>query len=63
MQFRLGNYMVHSQIIPLYGIFCGIIYYNPNLEPDEEPVDDEDLYHTITFAFFVLGIHINLWKL
>jgi len=55
--------MVNLQIIPLYGFFVGLIYYNPNLEPNTNPVDDVDFYHQITLAFLIVGIHINVWKL
>lgn len=55
--------MINIQVIPLYGIFLGLIYYNPNLEPDQEEVDQDDFYHQITLAFLILGLHFNIWKL
>ena len=63
MEFRLGNTMVNIQAIPLYGLFFGIVYYNPNLEPDTEKVSESEMYHNVTFAFFIVGIHFVIWKL
>lgn len=62
IQFLFFDYMIHIQFIPLYGINAGFLYYNPNLQPDEEDVDEEDFYHQITIMFLVFGIHITAWK-
>ena len=50
------------QIIPIYGISAGILYYNPNLEPDNDPVDHDEFYHQLTVMFFIFGFHITWWK-
>ncbi len=63
IEFRLGNNIINTQIIPLYGVFFGVVYYNPNLEPDFDPVDEDDFFHQITFAFFIVGLHFTIWKL
>tara|TARA_Y100001937_G_scaffold70668_2_gene96184 strand:- start:3354 stop:3551 length:198 start_codon:yes stop_codon:yes gene_type:complete len=63
IEFRLGETMVNIQAIPLYGLFLGLIYYNPNLEPDNKPVDPDEFYHQVTLAFLIVGIHITVWKL
>lgn len=50
------------QFIPLYGISLGALYYNPNLEPDEPNVSEEDMYHQLTIMFVLFGIHITWWR-
>lgn len=63
INFDFFNTGVNMQIIPLYGLSAGVLYYNPNLEPNQEDVDPEDMYHQITIMFFALAIHITYWKL
>ena len=54
---------IDLQIIPIYGLSFGVLYYNPNLEPDSEQVDEEDFYHQLTIMFLVFGFHITWWKI
>lgn len=54
---------IDFQIIPIYGLSFGVLYYNPNLEPDSEPVDEEDFFHQLTIMFLIFGFHITWWKL
>jgi hypothetical protein len=54
---------IDFQIIPIYGLSFGVLYYNPNLEPDSEQVDEEDFYHQLTIMFLIFGFHITWWKL
>ena len=35
MQIDFGSVGVDIQIIPIYGLSAGVLYYNPNLEPDQ----------------------------
>lgn len=51
------------QLIPIYGFALGVLYYNPNLEPDLPDVKPEDFYHQLTITFFIFGIHITWWEL
>ena len=51
------------QLIPIYGCAAGVLYYNPNLEPDQPNVDDNDMYHQLTIMFLIFGIHITWWEL
>jgi len=62
IQFIFFDYMIHIQFIPIYGLSLGVLYYNPNLQPDEEDVDEEDFYHQLTIMFLAFGIHITAWK-
>jgi hypothetical protein len=54
---------IDFQIIPIYGLSFGVLYYNPNLEPDSEQVEEEDFYHQLTIMFLIFGFHITWWKL
>ena len=51
------------QLIQIYGLACGVLYYNPNLEPDKPDVNEEDMYHQVTIMFLIFGIHITWWEL
>ncbi len=63
INFNINNTQVNIQLVPIYGFSLGILYYNPNLEPDIENVDPEDYYDQITFIFFVFGIHITWFRI
>ena len=54
---------IDLQIIPIYGLSFGVLYYNPNLEPDSEQVEEEDFYHQLTIMFLIFGFHITWWKI
>ena len=54
---------VDVQFIPIYGFAAGVLYYNPNLEPDQPDVNPDDFYHQLTIMFLIVGIHITWWKL
>lgn len=62
MQLGFGNTEIHIQIIPIYGLAAGVLYYNPNLEPDDEPVEPDEYFEQITLMFFAFGIHLTIWK-
>lgn len=63
MQIDINGLSIHLQLIPIYGLNLGVLYYDPNLEPDrEDRVDEEEWYAQITIMFLIFGIHINLWK-
>ena len=53
---------LNFQIVPVYGLSIGVIYYNPNIDqrynqlPD---VDAEDYYERITIMFVFFAIHIT----
>jgi len=40
----------------------GVLYYNPNLQPDEEDVPEDEFYHQITVMLLFFGIHLTIWK-
>jgi len=63
INFTFGNTAFNIQFIPVYGVSAGILYYNPNLEPDSENVDPDDFYEQLTVMFFFFGFHITWWKL
>jgi len=63
MNFNTRNYGFNIQLIPTYGIALGFLYYNPNLEPSLENVQEENFYEQITILFLVFGIHLTWWKL
>tara|TARA_R100001015_G_C4622586_1_gene180081 strand:+ start:382 stop:561 length:180 start_codon:yes stop_codon:yes gene_type:complete len=47
----------------LYGVAFGIVYYNPNLEPDRlYKVKQKDYYEQISIMFLIFGLHITIWK-
>lgn len=62
MNLSFSNLNFNFQIIPLYGLSIGLLYYDPNLEPDIEKVDPEDFYSQITLMALIFGIHITVWK-
>jgi hypothetical protein len=62
MNIDLGNIGVNIQAIPIYGLSLGFLYYNPNLEPDSDNVDDEDFYQQVTIMCLLVGLHITVWR-
>jgi len=52
---------LHIQRCPIYGALFGILYYDPNLEPDKEKVDPEDFYQEVTLCLIFIGIKITWW--
>ena len=58
-----SNFGFNIQFIPLYGIAIGFLYYNPNLEPNNEKTKKEDFYEQLTFMFLLFGIHITWYRL
>ena len=62
MQLGFGNTEIHIQIIPIYGLAAGVLYYNPNLETDDAPVEPEEYFEQITLMFLAFGIHLTIWK-
>jgi len=62
MNIDFGNIGVNIQAIPIYGLSLGFLYYNPNLEPDSDNVDDEDFYQQVTIMCLLVGLHITVWR-
>ncbi len=62
MNLSFSNLNFNFQIIPLYGLSIGLLYYDPNLEPDMDKVDPEEYYSQITLMALIFGIHITVWK-
>lgn len=62
MIIQFGEYQVHIQLVPAYGIGLGYLYYNPLLEPDTDEIDEEDFFerHTVLLTFFALIV--NVWR-
>ena len=63
MEFKTNNNGFHLQIIPIYGISLGVLYYNPNLEPNTNKVEEEEFYEQLTVMFLIFGIHLTWWHL
>ena len=63
IDFNINNTFFNIQIIPIYGISMGILYYNPNLEPDLENVESEEYYEQITVMILFFGFHITWYTL
>jgi hypothetical protein len=62
MNLSFSNLNLNFQIIPLYGLAIGLLYYDPNLEPEIEPVDTDDFYSQITVMALFFGFHITVWR-
>ena len=62
MNLSFSNLNFNFQIIPLYGLSIGLLYYDPNLEPDIDKIDPEDFYSQITIMALIFGIHITVWR-
>lgn len=62
MNIDFGNIGINIQAIPIYGLSLGFLYYNPNLEPDSDNVDDEDFYQQVTIMCLLVGLHITVWR-
>jgi hypothetical protein len=62
MNIDFGSIGVNIQAIPIYGLSIGFLYYNPNLEPDSDNVDDEDFYQQVTIMCLLVGLHITVWR-
>ena len=59
MHFFFGDKQVTIQLIPIYGLSLGVLYYDPNLEPDQEE-EVEEYFQQITIMFIFFGIHITI---
>jgi len=62
MNIDFGDISINIQIIPLYGLAAGVLYYNPNLEPEQEEVDTDNFYQQVTIMALVFGLHITVWR-
>lgn len=63
INFNINNTHFNFQFIPIYGLGLAILYYNPNLEPDNENVKRDDFYEQVTLILFFIGLHITWFKL
>lgn len=59
IHFFFGDKQVSIQLIPIYGLSLGVLYYDPNLEPDQEE-EVEEFFQQITIMFVFFGIHITI---
>ena len=63
MNINFSGINLHIQIIPIYGLSIGILYYDPYLElNNEEDILEEEFYSQITIMFLFFGIHITFWR-
>jgi hypothetical protein len=62
MNLSFNDFNLNIQIVPIYGMSVGVIYYDPNLEPDMEDVEPEEFYSQITMMFFFFGLHLTFWR-
>jgi hypothetical protein len=62
MNLSFNDFNLNIQIVPIYGVSVGIIYYDPNLEPDLEDVEPEEFYSQVTLMFLFFGLHLTFWK-
>ena len=62
MNLSFNDINLNIQIVPIYGLAAGVIYYDPNLEPDLEDVEPEEFYSQITLMFLLFGLHITIWR-
>ena len=62
MNLSFNNFNLNIQIVPIYGMSVGVIYYDPNLEPDMEDVEPEEFYSQITMMFLFFGLHLTFWR-
>jgi hypothetical protein len=62
MNLSFNDFNLNIQIVPIYGLSVGVIYYDPNLEPDMDDVEPEEFYSQITMMFFFFGLHLTFWR-
>mgnify|MGYP000698469356 CR=1 FL=1 len=62
MNLSFNDFNLNIQIVPIYGMSVGVIYYDPNIEPDMEDVEPEEFYSQITMMFLFFGLHLTFWK-
>jgi hypothetical protein len=62
MNLSFNDFNLNIQIVPIYGMSLGVIYYDPNLEPDMEDVEPEEFYSQITMMFLFFGLHLTFWR-
>jgi hypothetical protein len=62
MNLSFNDFNLNIQIVPIYGVSVGVIYYDPNLEPDLEDVEPEEFYSQVTLMFLFFGLHLTFWK-
>ena len=60
IHFFFGDKQVTIQFIRIYGLSIGVLYYDPNLEPDSELVEEDEYFQQITLMFLIFGIHITI---
>ena len=62
MNLSFNDFNLNIQIVPIYGMSVGVIYYDPNIEPDMEDVEPEEFYSQITMMFLFFGLHLTFWR-
>ena len=63
IDFNINNIGFNIQLIPIYGLSLGVLYYNPNLEPEPEDLNQDEFYQQLTFMFLFFGIHITWYEI
>jgi hypothetical protein len=61
MTISFGNYNLHFQLAPLYGVAMGYIYYAPDLEDDFDS-EEEDNYGRHQLLFLFVALIVDVWK-
>jgi len=62
MNLSFNDFNLNIQIVPIYGLSIGVIYYDPNLEPDMDNVEEEEFYSQVTLMFLLFGVHFTFWR-
>lgn len=62
MMININDWTIDIELCPIYGLAIGVNYYNPELEPNVDEVDDWEFYNDITFLFVLVGLKIRWWR-
>lgn len=61
MNIQIGSYNAHFQIVPLFGIALGYLYYTPEQEEDFD-IEEEDNYSRHQVLFLLFALVVTVWK-
>lgn len=62
MIIQIGNYNLHFQLAPLFGVSLGYLFYSPYQEPDVEELDEDEEYQRHQLMLLIFALIVTVWK-